>query len=110
MNSYTIIKVLALCLGAVSVVGRTLPEQRSGINARAARGYGLSNTATNQDSVDAKIEVPRFSAATGEHFDISTPSYWLLLSFISILTMFTIMWRSYQMSTTQNSTSREWAM
>ena len=91
MNSCTIIKVLALSLGAFSVVARTLPEQRPGINARAAGGYGISNTATKQDSADAKIELPRFNAATGEHFDISTPSHWLLLSLISILIMFTIM-------------------
>ena len=90
MNSYTIVKVLALCLGAVSVVTRTLPEPRSEINARAAGGYGLGNTPTSQDSTDAKIDLSGLNTATGEHFDISTPCHWLALSSVSILIMFTI--------------------
>ena len=74
MNSYTIVKMLALCLGAVSVVTRTLPEQRSEIHARAAGGYGFSNNPTNQDSAGAMIDLSEFSAASGEHLDIWTPS------------------------------------
>ena len=75
MNSYTIVKVLALCLGAVSVVTRSLPERRSEINARAAGGYGFSNIITNQDSSDAEIELSVFKGAIGEHLDISPPSH-----------------------------------
>ena len=91
MNSYTIVKVLILCLGAVSVVTRSLPERRSEINARAAGGYESSNTLTNQDSSDAKIELSVLEGAIGEHFDISTPSHWLPLSSVSTLIMFPIM-------------------
>ena len=90
MSSYTVVKVLVLCLGAVSVVTRTLPEQRSEINARTAGGYGFSNTPTNQDSADARIDFSEFNAATSEYFDISTPSHWLALSSVSILVIFTI--------------------
>ena len=90
MNSYTIVKVLALCLGAVSVVTHTLPERRSEINGRTAGRYGFSITPTNQDSADAKIDFSEFNAATGEHFDILTPSHWLALSSVSVLIMFTI--------------------
>ena len=75
MNTYTIVKVLALCLGAVSVVTRTLPDQQSELNVRAPGGYGLSNNPTNQGSADAKIDFSEFNVATGEYFDISTPSH-----------------------------------
>ena len=69
MNPYTIVKVLGLCLGAVSVVTLSLPEQRSEINARAAGGYGFNNNPTKHSSADAEIELSVSNATTGEHFD-----------------------------------------
>jgi hypothetical protein len=69
MNPYTIVKVLGLCLGAVSVVTRSLPEQRSEINARAAGGYGFSNAPTKHGSADTEIELSVSNATTSEHFD-----------------------------------------
>jgi hypothetical protein len=69
MRSYTIVKALVLSLGAIAVVARSLPEQGSDINARAAGELGFSNSATKRDGAD------------GERFDIfeALP----LLSFIS---------------------------
>jgi hypothetical protein len=69
MNPYTIVKVLGLCLGAASVVTRTLPEQRSEIGARVAGGYGFSNTLTKDGGAGAEIEISVPNATTGEHFD-----------------------------------------
>ena len=63
MRSYTMVKVLVLSLGAMEVVARSLPQQRSEINARAAGEDGFSNNATKRDGAD------------GEHLDISKPSY-----------------------------------
>ena len=48
MRQYTIAKILALFLGVLSVVARSLPERRSEINVRSPGG---------------------------EQFDISTPSH-----------------------------------
>ena len=63
MRSCTIVKALVLSLGAITVIARSLPAQRSEINARAAGGDGFSNNATKRDGTD------------GEHFDISRPSH-----------------------------------
>ena len=54
MRRYTIAKTLALYLGVLSVVARSLPERRSEINVRSP---------------------------AGKQFDISTPSHLLLLPF-----------------------------
>ena len=63
MRSCTIVKTLVLSLGAIAVVARSLPQQRSEINAHAAGEDGFSNNATKRDGADS------------EHFDISKPSH-----------------------------------
>jgi hypothetical protein len=84
MPPYTIVKTLAvslgaLSLGALSVVARSLPEQRSEINIRAAGGYGFSNPLKelkNADgSVDTAVSDISLAATAGQRFDISTPSH-----------------------------------
>ena len=55
MRSCTIIKALVLSLGAIAVVARSLPQQRSEINGRAA----------GEDEL----------GIYGKHFDISKPSH-----------------------------------
>ena len=83
MRQYTIAKTLALFLGVLSVIARSLPERRSEINVRTPGGT---------------------------HFDISTPSHLQLLSFSFALIIVTITHRQYQMSAIPNSASRNWAM
>jgi len=83
MRSYTIVKALALSFGAVSVVARSLPEQRSEINAHAARGHESSNPRLSRlegagEEVDiamSKVTTVPATLTTGEKFDMSMPSH-----------------------------------
>jgi len=70
MRSYTIIKALALSLGAVSVTALGLPEQRrSEINARAAGGYGFDNPLQKLEHVTVNIDV-----SVSEDINLATTS------------------------------------
>ena len=100
MRSYTIIKVLALSFGVVSVVARSLPEQRSEIHARAPGGYGFSNPITKLDNADAKVDAAVSKGTTCEHFHISTPCTDCPCPSLSILIMGTTTQYLYQISTT----------
>ena len=83
MRSYTIVKALALSFGAVSVVARSLPEQRSEINAHAARGHGPSNPRQSMlEGAGAEIDIAMSQATTipatlttGEKLDMSMSSH-----------------------------------
>jgi hypothetical protein len=80
MRPYTIIRKLVLFFGAGSVVARTLPEQRSEINIRAAGGHGFSNPLTKLEDAGTTVdttmsEAKTPAAATGQLFDILTPSH-----------------------------------
>ena len=75
MRSYIVVKALALSLGAVSVVARSLPEHWSEIKNRAdGGGHGLSNPLTELEAADAKIDTAMSNLTTCEHSDILTPS------------------------------------
>jgi len=68
MRSYTIVKALALCFGALSVVARSLPERRSELSANADRGFGSGNHGRSnvEDAGDTGAEVDTaMSKATG---------------------------------------------
>jgi len=56
MRPSTIAKTLTLFSGAVSVVARSLPAQRSEINIRAAGGHGFSNLLAILEDTDASVE------------------------------------------------------
>jgi len=74
MHSYIVVKALAISLGAVSVVARSLPERRSEIKNRVdGGGHGLSNPLTELEAVDAKIDTSVSNPTTCEHSDILTP-------------------------------------
>jgi len=69
MRSYLLVKALALSLGAVSVVARSLPEHRSEIKNRAnGGGHGLSNPLTEFEAADAKIDTAASNPTTSEQF------------------------------------------
>jgi hypothetical protein len=70
MRSYTIIKALALSLGAASVTALGLPEQRrSEINARAAGGYGFDNPLQKLEHATVNIDV-----SVSEDINLATTS------------------------------------
>ena len=78
MRRYTIAKTLALFLGVLSVVARSLPERQLEINTRSPGVHRLSNPLTELDFADGKSNVLQgvFEATTdGQQFDISTPSH-----------------------------------
>jgi len=56
MRPSTIAKTFALFSGAVSVVARSLPAQRSEINIRAAGGQGFSNPLAILEGTDANVD------------------------------------------------------
>ena len=74
MRPYTIIKTLALSLGTLSVVARSLPERRSEINIRAPGGDSFSNPLKNDD-VNKAASDPTLATTAGQQFDRSTPSH-----------------------------------
>ena len=63
MRRYTIAKTLALFLGVLSVVARSLPERRSEIKMRSPGVHGYGDPLAVLDTT------------TGQQFDISTPSH-----------------------------------
>jgi len=71
MRSYIVVKALAISLGAVSVVARSLPEHRSEIKNRAdGGGHGSSNPLTELEAAGAKIDTAVSNPTTSEHLDI----------------------------------------
>jgi len=71
MRSYLVVKALALSIGAVSVVARSLPERRSEIKNRAdGGGHGLSNPLTElvAAAADVKIDTAVSNPTTSEQF------------------------------------------
>jgi len=83
MRSYIVVKALALSLGAISVVARSLPEHRSEIKNRTdGGGRGLRNPPTELEAADAKIETTRSNPTTSEHSDILMPSQLTPLAFL----------------------------
>ena len=69
MRSYLVVKALALSIGAVSVVARSLPERRSEIKNRAdGGGHGLSNPLTELVAADVKIDTAASNPTTSEQF------------------------------------------
>jgi len=80
MRLYTIVKTLALSLGALSVVARSLPEPRSDINIRASGRYGFRNPLKELKNTGASVdkavsEATTLAATAGQQFDMSTPSH-----------------------------------
>jgi len=80
MRPYTIVKTLALSLGAFSVVARSLPEARADLNIRASGRYGFRNPLKELKNTDASVdkavsEATTLAATTGQQFDISTLSH-----------------------------------
>jgi len=75
MRPSTIAKTLALFSGAVSVVARSLPAQRSEINIRAAGGYGFSNPLATLEDTGASLDNAVSKATTGQQPDFSTASH-----------------------------------
>jgi len=69
MRPYTIVKALALSLGALSVVARSLPEPRSELNIRAPGGKNDDLSVNNA----ASDTTPATTA--GQQFDSSIPSH-----------------------------------
>ena len=63
MRQYTITNTLALFLGVLSVVARSLPERRLEINVRSPGVHRFGDPLTELDTT------------TGQQFDISTPSH-----------------------------------
>jgi len=75
MRSYIVVKALALSLGAISVVARSLPEHHSEIKNRAdGGGHGLSNPLTELEAAGEKIDTAVSNPTTSEHSDILMPS------------------------------------
>ncbi|SRR5258706_3160471 len=56
MRRYTIAKTLALFLGALSVVARSLPERQSGINVRSPGARRFSDPLTKLDFADGNVD------------------------------------------------------
>jgi len=80
MRPSTIAKTLALLSGAVSVVARSLPAQRSEINIRAVGGHGFSSPLeiledTGISVGDTVSKATSQAATSGQQFDFSTPSH-----------------------------------
>jgi len=80
MRPSTIAKILTLFSGAVSVVARSLPAQRSEINIHAAGGHGFSNPLAILEDTGASVDDAVSKATTqattaGQQFDFSTASH-----------------------------------
>ena len=92
MRPCTIVKPLALFLGALSVVAHSLPERRSEseINIRAPGGYKFSDPLTKPEDVDGNInkgvsDATIDATTASQQLDISTPSLLLPFSFTRII-------------------------
>ena len=78
MRRYNTAITLALFLGVLSVVARSLPERRSGINVRSPGVHRPSNPLTELDFSDGKNNVHQAvseATTTGQQLDISTSSH-----------------------------------